>query len=232
MSKSLSERISGPWQFLMQLIIFLVGFFYAIIFYVSVDEPVDVNQLARDGVIYFSIIGLVAFALGAINLTRIHWRNISNKRPTRPYSIVLLVGMYSMFVFGAIASPFRLDPSASVLPAGFIQTFIPVWEFAYYKMFVPVYAMVFALLGFYIASAAYRAFRAKTVDSTIMLVSGILIILGMAPAVELAVPQLDLIRDWILNYPNTAGQRGILLGLSLGIIAFSFDRLIAFKRRG
>lgn len=211
---------------------FLVGFFYAIIFYIQVDEPVDLNQLARDGVIYFSIIGLVAFALGAINLTRIHWRNVAKKRPTRPFSIVLLVGMYSMFIFGAIASPFRLDPNASVLPENFIQAFVPVWEFAYYKMFVPVYSMVFALLGFYIASAAYRAFRAKTIDSTIILVSGIIVILGMAPAVELLIPQLDSVRDWILNYPNTAGQRGILLGLSLGIIAYSFDRLIAFKRKG
>jgi hypothetical protein len=216
----------------MQLIVFLLGFFYAILYYARVDEPVNFNQIARDAVIYFSIIGLAAFAIGAINLTRIHWRNVSGRRPNRPYSFVLLVGMYAMFVFGAIASPFRLDPTASVFPEGLIATFVPVWEFAYYRMYVPAQAMLFALLGFYIASAAYRAFRAKTLDSTIMLVSGVLIILGMAPAIELFLPGIDQVRNWILEYPNTAGQRGILLGISLGIIAFSFERLIAFRRKG
>jgi hypothetical protein len=53
-------------------------------------------------------------------------------------------------------------------------------------------------------------------------------VLGQAPIMDLVSPSFSAIRSWILLFPNTAGQRGILIGAALGILAFSVRRLIRY----
>jgi len=212
----------------LQIIIFGLGFFYAIIYYIAIPGTVDLQAASDQLLAYITAVLTAGFAIGVINLTRVHWINIKRKRTTWRYSIILLVSLYSMLVFSVIASPFALDPNAVFIPASVIQFSTPIWEFLYYKILVNINASVFSLLAFFIASAAYRAFKAKTLESTILLVAGVLVILGQAPIADLMWPGFSIIRDWILAFPNTAGQRGILIGAALGIVVFSVRRLIRY----
>jgi hypothetical protein len=116
-----------------------------------------------------------------------------------------------------------------VIPANVIQFSTPIWEFLYYKILVNINASIFSLLAFFIASAAYRAFKARSLESTILLVAGLLVVLGQAPVADLLWPGFSIIRDWILAFPNTAGQRGILIGAALGIVVFSVKRLFRYS---
>ena len=211
-----------------QAIIFSLGFFYAIIYYIAVPGVVDLQAVSDQLLAYITAVLTAAFAIGVINLTRVHWINIKRKRATWKYSIILLISLYGMAFFSVIASPFALDPNAVVIPASVIQFSTPIWEFLYYKILVNINSSIFSLLAFFIASAAYRAFKAKTLESTILLVAGVLVILGQAPIADLIWPGFSLIRDWILAFPNTAGQRGILIGAALGIVVFSVRRLIRY----
>ena len=212
----------------LQVIIFSLGFFYAIVYYISVPGIVDLQAVSDQLLAYITAVLTASFAIGVINLTRVHWINIKRKRATWKYSIILLLSLYSMLIFSVIASPFALDPNSVVIPTSVIQFSTPIWEFLYYKVFVNINSTIFSLLAFFIASAAYRAFRARSLESTILLVAGLLVVLGQAPIADLIWPGFSLIRDWILAFPNTAGQRGILIGAALGIIVFSVRRLIRY----
>jgi hypothetical protein len=212
----------------LQVIIFGLGFFYAIVYYISVPGTVNLQAVSDQLLDYITAVLTAAFAIGVINLTRVHTINIRKKRATWKYSVVLLISLFSMAIFSMIASPFALDPTATVIPVSVIDFATPIWQFLYYKILVNINASIFSLLAFFIASAAYRAFKARSLESTILLVAGLLVVLGQAPLADLLWPGFSLIRDWILAFPNTAGQRGILIGAALGIVVFSVRRLFRY----
>jgi len=214
------------WELLLQVVIFSTGFFYAFTYYVRVSKPIDLQAVADSSLAYLTALITTAFGIGIINLTRIHWRNIKLKRPDWKFSAVLIGSLYWMAIFSMISSPFALDPQGVIIPSSVIAAIVPLWNFLYYDILVSINTSIFSLLAFFIASAAYRAFRVRTLESTILLTAGLLVMIGEAPISNLIWPGFSAIHDWIMFVPNTAGQRGILIGAALSIIAFSVRRMI------
>jgi membrane-associated HD superfamily phosphohydrolase len=215
----------------LQIIIFSLGFFYATVYYIAVPT-INLQAISDNLLAYLTAVLTAAFAIGVINITRVHVINIKRRRATWKYSVLLLICLCAMAIFSVIASPFALDPDAAVIPASVIAFATPIWEFLYYKILVNVNSSIFSLLAFFIASAAYRAFKARTFESTILLVAGLLVILGQAPIAGLIWPGFSAIREWILAFPNTAGQRGMLIGIALGVLVFTVRRLFRYPWGG
>jgi hypothetical protein len=102
----------------------------------------------------------------------------------------------------------------------------------------PLDATMFSLLAFFIASAAFRAFRARNVEATLMLVAACAVILGLTPPfVQLwstLVPSVPgfptAVKDWLLAVPNVASRRAVVLGIGLGAIAQSFRIILGLER--
>jgi hypothetical protein len=96
---------------------------------------------------------------------------------------------------------------------------------------------MFSLLCFYIASAAYRAFRVRNVDAAVMLAAAFFLMMGNVPIGEVIWgPDKWLggfagVKNWILRVPNTAGNRAISLGIFLGIMATQSRILLGIERR-
>ena len=82
-------------------------------------------------------------------------------------------------------------------------------------LFVSLSAAMFSLLGFYIAAAAYRAFRIKSVESSLMLVAAFLVMLGQIPFGIWVWDKFPEIRLWLLSTPNTAAFRAITIGAKI-----------------
>jgi hypothetical protein len=105
-----------------------------------------------------------------------------------------------------------------------------VGSWLYDHVFAPCNATMFALLAFFIASAAFRAFRARNVEAALLLGAAILILLGRAPIGRSISEYLPAVADWILDIPNNAGRRAIMMGAALGGIATGLRVILGLER--
>ena len=79
-------------------------------------------------------------------------------------------------------------------------------------LFNPLCMSMFSLLGFYVATAAFKAFKIKSFESFLMMLSAVIVILGQVPfgvKIWSGFPQL---RMWLLSVPSTGAFRAITLG--------------------
>ena len=106
-----------------------------------------------------------------------------------------------------------------------LQTKGSLFSWMFFKIFAPLSASMFALLAFFVASASYRAFRIRNFEATLLLGSGVLLMLGRVPIGEL-IPWWVVIVIWILGLGAIMApfirDRRILLGLVGGGIVLSF----------
>jgi hypothetical protein len=163
------------------------------------------------------IIQLMAIGLGAINLIQVHYRQISRKTNMALYSawfmvffaILLLLGFYKL--------------------ATGVEPYPYTWIFA--NVYVSLGATLYAITGFYIFSAAYRAFRARNIDAAILLIGGIFVLLANAPIGEVIWGGFPLIGNWFNNVGQVPGMRTFTVVGALGLLAYGFRALIG-KERG
>ncbi|RMF74441.1 MAG: hypothetical protein D6744_14480 [Planctomycetota bacterium] len=122
------------------------------------------------------------------------------------------------------------------------------WMYEY--GFRPLQQTTFAMLAFYVASAAFRAFRAKNIESVMLLGTAFLILLGRTvvghyatmwaadPAVEpegaweqfLSFFYMPYLSEWFMDVFNTAGNRAIMIGIALGVASTSLKVLLGIDR--
>ena len=107
----------------------------------------------------------------------------------------------------------------------------------------PDISTMFALLAFYVASAAFRAFRAKNLEAMLLLVTALIVLIGQTKDREITslflptpadgslpwMPIADL-TEFIRKTFVTAGQRAIMIGVALGVVATSLRILLGQDR--
>ena len=161
------------------------------------------------------ILAAVALVLGALNVIATHARKIRDRRSGWAYSLFLLAAMGTVVILGLADSRGPASPGVS-------------WIFQNIQL--PLQSTLFALLAFFVASAAYRAFRVRSIDSFIMLIVGLIVLLGQVPLGLALWDRIVSAKDWILNYPSTGGARGILLGAALGAVLTGLRVLLGIDR--
>jgi hypothetical protein len=104
------------------------------------------------------------------------------------------------------------------------------FKWLYDHVFAPCNATMFALLAFFIASAAFRAFRARNVEAALLLGAAILVMLGRVPIGRLVSESFPYIADWLVDVPNNAGRRAIMMGAALGAVATGLRVILGLER--
>jgi len=163
------------------------------------------------------IIQLMAIGLGAINLIQVHYRQISRKTSMMIYSIVFMV----TFAFLMLLGLYKLATGVELYPY--------TWMFTY--VYTSLGTTLYAITGFFIFSAAYRAFRAKNVDAAILLIAGCFVLLANAPIGEVIWTGFPLIGNWFNNVGQIPGMRAFTIVGALGLLAYGF-RALTGKERG
>ena len=132
-------------------------------------------------------------------------------------------------VFGAAPATITVDTDLVQLwGAGSPQG--RVFNWLYDHVFYPCNATMFALLAFFIASAAFRAFRARNVESALLLGAAVLVMIGLVPMGRVISPFFPELADWIVDVPNNAGRRAILMGAALGAIVTGLRVILGLER--
>ena len=168
------------------------------------------------------IIGGVVWVLGTYSLIRLHTERMRRKDEGWGYSAFFFLG------FGVVAM-------ASLYNSGnwFWNAYVEegsAYKWLHDALFVPAGATMFCLLGFFIASAAARTFRARSTEAALLLTAAVIVMLGRVPLGEMITGYLPRISTWLMEVPNTAARRGILLGVSLGLIAMSLRIILGIER--
>ncbi len=161
------------------------------------------------------IISGIGLILGIVSLCHVHYRKIVTRQAGWGYSLVMYASMIVTVLVGLLAGGRETGTAL-----GWI----------YNNVLVSLQATMFSILAFFVASAAYRAFRARTKEATVLLVAAALVMFGRVPLGEYLVAGVGKLSDWILSVLNAAARRAILIGISLGAIATSIKIIFGIER--
>jgi hypothetical protein len=193
------------------LICLVAGLFMGLQYFIPAALPVynRVND-------YIQVVTAFSLVLGVVNLIHRHIGRMRPSGPQRrrhrdwPFSLAALVGLVVM------------------LFAGFGTQRGPIFQSLFNSILLPVQSTMFALLAFYLASAAFRAFRVRSVDAVVLLVSAVVVMVGrLDDGGALGIPWLS---RQILNGPNLVAKRAIILGVGLGMAATALKVVLGLER--
>ena len=162
---------------------------------------------------YYQIIFAFTLLVGVASFVRVNLQSIE-RRQDRSYRIVSLLGLVAMPVTAMIwgikgGSPF-------------------MWLFD--NVQVPLQSTVFALLAFFVASASYRGFRARSIPAAVLLGSAVLILLSRSDLGGLVSSYITPAAEWVRNNPSMSARRAILIGIGLGSLTTSLRVILGIER--
>jgi len=168
--------------------------------------------------------------LGAYSLMHMHVSRIRRRQAGWGYSVFVFIGAATMVGLGLWNH--GLGPLAEA-PKGVMTAF--KWCYEYIQ--VPCDATIFSILAFFMASAAFRTFRARNLGAALLLGAAVIVMFGNIPISEVVGKGLfgdtsvfPTANAVVMEYPNMAAKRGIILGINLGVIAQSLRILFGIER--
>jgi len=199
----------------------VIGLFMILSFFVphqAVSVPADFLQQCAVIVVAFG------YVLGGANVLRANFDGIYKKQEGWIFKIVLVVALIVTVIIGASEGPGFLDPGKRS-------------KWIYDNLYSPMGATMFALLAFFIASAAFRAFRIRTTEAALLAIAALIVMLGRVPIGNLItnwVPiewlRIGAMQEWIMEFPQNASKRAILIGAALGVMATGLRVILGIER--
>lgn len=218
------------------LMIAIIAGFVMIVAYFS---PYTVGWGERVS-IWFDVLAAIAFILGGGNLLKIHLKKVSDQAAGWAYSLITVVSFVLMLALGL--GKIGTDPNSTYLHvpwSGSYREFGSPFWWIYEYMFKPLQATIFAMLAFYVASAAFRAFRAKNFEAILLLGTAFIILLGRTAAGPFLTGwfpdfmsglEAQPLTEYLMQVFNKAGNRAIMIGIALGTASVSLKILLGVDR--
>jgi hypothetical protein len=98
------------------------------------------------------------------------------------------------------------------------------------NIYMPGRQAFFSCLIFYIGSACWRAFRARSIDSALLLVTGIITMLAYAPVGTYYIPWIKPISDFLADVPATAATTAIKMTIAIGGLSMGVRIILGIER--
>lgn len=193
------------------ILCFLFGAFMLVQFFV----PSRLSTRSYETVVdWTQTIFVFTLLVGVAGMLKYHADKVSRKAPGHLYNVVTIVAVIIMALSGFIWG--RGDGSP--------------FDWMFKNMQAPMQATVFSLLSFFVASAAYRGFRARNIEATLLLAAAALVMIGRVPIGDYIWGGFPKIANWILDVPSMTARRGIFVGIGLGTIATAMRVILGVER--
>jgi len=188
---------------------------------------------------WFLIISGFAIILGVLSLLKVNINKIYEKTENWQYYLVGVISFFIMLLCGIL---WGTKDSTGLMGNGeFLSNLIGTkpFEYLFENIYQHLSSTMFALLAFFIASAAYRAFIIRSFESNLLMIAAIIVMLGrttIGTSMTAWLPHnwrflhLPNIADFIMNYPTNAAQRAIMISAALGIVGSSLRILLGIER--
>jgi len=155
-----------------------------------------------------------ALILGSISLWMSHQKKVQQRGEGWIYSTVTLIALAGVTTLGVVQGVGG-DTIVGKL---------------YDSVNAPLASTMFSLLAFFIASAAFRAFRARNVEATLLLVTAIVMMIGRVSIGEFLWKGFPPLTEWLLDVPNLAAKRAVAIGVGLGAISTALKIILGIDR--
>lgn len=216
---------------------FIAGLFFSLEYFLPATKTVkgeEQNFLTPwiDPVSNFVLYMMIwTLALGIISLLMVHGKRLAKRQPGWHNSLALFIAMFSIAALGLMTNVGESGSNTAKL----------IYNSLFYGLLVNLDAAMFSLLAFYIASAAYRAFRVRTLESGLLMGAALIVMLGMVnfgvmmtnwiPTDSwLAFFRVEVLSQWILNWINMPAYRAVLIGVGVGSLAMAIRLWLSLER--
>jgi FlaA1/EpsC-like NDP-sugar epimerase len=162
---------------------------------------------------WWQIIFAFTLFVGVAGFIKVSLKSMRQKKE-RPYRLISLTGLFLMPLLALLGGT-KID-----------SPFLWIFE----NMQAPMQATVFSLLAFFVASASFRGFRARSIPATILLVTAVIILIGRIPIAEHISDFLPKLAFWIQDNPSMSARRAILIGIGLGSMTTSLRVILGIER--
>jgi hypothetical protein len=189
----------------------IFGLFMIIEFFIPNEHVTGIGSTLQQWTI---IVASAAIVLGVFNVGRIHIGKIREKQADWGYSALLMIGLVTMVGLGFF---WGIEEGT-------------LFNDLYLNAYVPMQGTMFSLLAFYIASAAFRAFRVRSVEAGLLAIAAVIVMIGRVPVGNAIWDKLPEIQSFIMDVPNLAAKRAILIGAALGAISTGMKIILGIER--
>ena len=156
------------------------------------------------------IIATFTYFIGLVNIFRHNIMKIQKKARDWIYDPLFFVSFFAVFI------------SKYLSPVSY-NWFIN-------KLLLPMQIAMLGYVGIYFFTLFFRGARTRNWGATLLLISAILTMFGNAPIGPGLHPIFGEIFRWIKDVPNTAGMRGLLIGMGLGIVLTIVRTIFGLER--
>ncbi len=159
-------------------ITFISGVLLVIAFFIPHEPFGSLEQRFND---WYIIVSGFALILGIDSLLLHHWNKVSRRSKDWFHSLSLIIAFFVTLIWGFYSG---------IKTGHFLSAQSTFRQYFYMYVFVPLQATMFSLLAFFIASAAYRAFRADRFEAALLLFSAGIVMLGRVPLGNAVAPYM------------------------------------------
>jgi len=183
----------------------------ALVYYLDIPFLKGIaSVLTNSGIILSSF----AFFFGAATMIVYHGNNIAKRTPEKWWYGSIVLATMTLFILVGL---------------GFSST-SDQYQWLFGTIYSPMSMAITGLPVFWLASAAYRTFKARSIESIILILSAFISLLALAPIGGLISPMIPKLADWIIKVPTTGASRGIVIGAGIGTFSLGLRILLGREK--